>query len=102
MERAGTGASAGGSVDVSVLDGVTGATGTLVLNHDGSTLNATGDLQGDAKVAANIYQLVLDCTGILTASSSQAPFKKLTVSYSQHAYVICVHNNHIYAVKRTL
>jgi hypothetical protein len=67
----------------------------LVLGLDGTVISSGGDLQGDDRCAATIFQLVK------TASQGDLKAQRITVNYADHAYVICASEKKIHVVKKS-
>lgn len=80
-----------------------GQTGYLVLNEEGAVLSSSGDLENDEKTANIIMRLLNFTSQIDTkAFQSEEGFKKLSITYDDHCYVICLSNRKIHVVKKTL
>ncbi|XP_076272806.1 late endosomal/lysosomal adaptor, MAPK and MTOR activator 4 [Rhynchophorus ferrugineus] len=82
------------------MDCPTGQTGYLVLNADGAILNSGGDLDNDEKSAGIFQKLISLSNDRLGENVFNQGFKRLTITYDDHAYVICLSNRKIYIVKR--
>lgn len=75
---------------------VAGQLGFLVLGSDGAVLGSGGDLQSDERAAATLYQIVQ------TAAGGELEAGKITISYADHAYIVCSANKKIHIVKKTI
>jgi len=71
-------------------------TNFLVLGLDGTLISSGGDLQGDGRCAATIFQLVK------TAGQGDLKAQRITVNYADHAYVICSSDKKIHVVKKAI
>ncbi|KAL7644060.1 UNVERIFIED_CONTAM: hypothetical protein RMT77_004872 [Armadillidium vulgare] len=75
--------------------------GHLILNEDGAVISSSGDLQNDERLALVIMNILTSTTkSQLFPSESGEQFKKLTITYSDHFYVIRLSNKKIDIVKR--
>ncbi|XP_032670645.1 ragulator complex protein LAMTOR4 homolog isoform X2 [Odontomachus brunneus] len=85
------------------LDRIPDQTGYLVLTEDGAVLTSGGDLENDERVANIIVGLVTLTTGIdPKAFPAHEAFEKISITYKDHCYVICLSNKKIHVVKRKL
>lgn len=85
------------------LDRIPDQTGYLVLTEDGAVLTSGGDLENDERVANIIVGLVTLTSRVDTkAFSAQETFEKISITYKDHCYVICLSNKKIHVVKRKL
>ncbi|XP_018319013.1 ragulator complex protein LAMTOR4 homolog [Agrilus planipennis] len=77
--------------------------GHLVINEDGAVLMSSGDLENDEKTADIILNL-LNLTDEIdpVAFPSGDKFKKLSITYSDHCYIICLSNRKVHVVKKAL
>lgn len=66
-------------------------------------LQSGGDLENDERVA-NIISSLVTLTNKVDpkAFPSHDPFEKISITYKDHCYVICLSNKKIYVVKREL
>lgn len=81
---------------------VPGQLGYLLLNEEGAVLTSSGELENDEKTADVIM-------GLLNLASTVDPtvfparnFKKLSLTYDQHCYMVCLSNRKIHIVKKSL
>lgn len=76
--------------------------GYLLLNEDGAVMSSAGDLENDERTA-DIIMGILNLTTQIDpiAFPSEDGFKKLSITYDDHCYVICLSNRKIHVVKRT-
>ncbi|XP_014473571.1 PREDICTED: ragulator complex protein LAMTOR4 homolog isoform X1 [Dinoponera quadriceps] len=85
------------------LDRIPDQTGYLVLTEDGAVLTSGGDLENDERVANIIVGLVTLTNGIdPKAFPAPEAFEKISITYKDHCYVICLSNKKIHVVKRKL
>ncbi|KFM81977.1 hypothetical protein X975_05443, partial [Stegodyphus mimosarum] len=76
--------------------------GYLVINEDGGIIASGGDLECNEKIAEIFYQMVKGVhAGILSLSENGTGFRKLSINYDDHFYVIAVSNKKIHVVKRS-
>lgn len=85
------------------MDRFPGYMGYLLLNEEGAVLSSSGDLENDEKSADVIMGLVnlvsqIDPSGF----PSDEGFKKLSLTYDNHCYIICLSNRKIHIIKRSL
>lgn len=85
------------------MDRISGQLGSLVLNEEGAVLSSSGELENDEKSADIIMGLVslvsqIDPSGF----PSDESFKKLSLTYDNHCYIICLSNRKIHIIKRSL
>lgn len=88
---------------INVMDRQQGHLGYLLLNEEGAVLSSAGDLENDEKSSDTIMGLVnlvsqIDPSGF----PSDEGFKKLSLTYENHCYIICLSNRKIHIVKRSL
>lgn len=79
-----------------------GQTGYMVLNEDGAVLSSSGDLENDEKFANSIIGLLNLSSQIDLNNSPKEGFKKLSITYEDHCYVICLSNRKFHIVKKKL
>lgn len=77
--------------------------GYLLLNEEGAVVTSKGDLENDEKSADTIMGLIslvsqIDPKGF----PSEEGFKRLSLTYDSHCYVICLSNRRVHIVKRSL
>jgi len=77
-------------------------TGYLTLNSDGAVLASGGDLDNDEKAAGILQGLISLAQDRLDPKAFDQSFKRLTVTYEDYAYVVCLSNRKIHIVKRQL
>ncbi|XP_076312448.1 late endosomal/lysosomal adaptor, MAPK and MTOR activator 4 isoform X2 [Tachypleus tridentatus] len=76
-------------------------TGYLVLNEDGGVVSSGGDLANDehaASVVINMLNLIEKST--ILPTENKELFKRLSIQYDDHLYIIMVSNKKIHVVKR--
>ncbi|XP_066156823.1 ragulator complex protein LAMTOR4 homolog [Euwallacea fornicatus] len=79
---------------------IPGQVGYLTLNSEGAVLASGGELDNDEKSAGVIHGLIGLANNRLDPHAFSQGFKRLTISYPDHAYVVCLSNRKIYIVKR--
>jgi len=79
-----------------------GQTGYLTLNSDGAVLASGGDLDNDEKTAGILHGLISLANDRLDPRAFDQGFKRLTVTYDDHAYVVCLSNRKIHIIKRQI
>lgn len=88
---------------VSAMDRIPDQTGYLILNEEGAVISSHGDLENDEKSADILMNLVTLTTQIDPAAfPSDEGFKKISLTYDDHCYVVCLSNRKIHIVKRLL
>ncbi|XP_017785557.1 PREDICTED: ragulator complex protein LAMTOR4 homolog [Nicrophorus vespilloides] len=85
------------------MDRIAGQTGYLILNEEGAVVSSAGDLENDEKTAETIMGLV-NITSMVDqkAFGSDESFKKISLTYENHCYIICLSNRRIHVVKKNL
>lgn len=83
------------------MDRVPGQTGYLILNEEGAVLSSSGDLENDEKAAVIIMGLI-NLTSHIDKAAFEEGFKKLSITYDKHCYIICLSNRKVHVVKKTL
>lgn len=81
---------------------VPGQIGYLTLNADGAVLASGGDLDNDEKSAGILQGLISLASDRLDPQAFNQGFKRLTVTYDDHAYVVCLSNRKIHIIKRQI
>ncbi|KAJ8953954.1 hypothetical protein NQ318_019197 [Aromia moschata] len=80
-----------------------GQTGYLLLNEEGAVISSSGDLENDEKSAVIIMGLINLTSQIdSNAFPPEEGFKKLSIVYDDHCYIVCLSNRKIHIVKKTL
>lgn len=83
------------------MDRIPGQVGYLILNEDGAVLASSGDLENDEKSADIIMGIVTLTSQIDSAAfPSHEGFKKLSIRYDGHSYIVCLSNRKIHIVKK--
>lgn len=83
------------------MDRIPGQLGYLLLNEDGAVIASSGELENDEKTADVIMGLVTLTSQIdPNAFSPDEGFKKLSITYDEHCYIICLSNRKIHIVKK--
>ncbi|CAD6214784.1 GSCOCG00004215001-RA-CDS [Cotesia congregata] len=77
--------------------------GYLVLTQDGAVLASGGELENDER-AANIITALVTLTDKIDpkAVSSTDTFNKISITYPNHCYIICLSNKKIHVIKKKL
>ncbi|CAG9102524.1 hypothetical protein JYU34_005811 [Plutella xylostella] len=77
--------------------------GFLVLTEDGAVLESGGELENDERVATIITDLITLSNRVdPVAFTTNEQFKKISITYDDHWFTICLSNKKIYVVKRNL
>jgi hypothetical protein len=84
------------------MDRVPGQTGYLLLNEEGAVLSSSGDLENDEKSAVIIMGLINLTSQVDRAAFPEEGFKKLSITYDKHCYIVCLSNRKVHVVKKTL
>lgn len=83
------------------MDRIPGQLGYLMLNEDGAVLSSSGELENDEKTADIIMGLITLTSQIdANAFNTGEGFKKLSITYDDHCYIICLSNRKIHVVKK--
>jgi len=84
------------------IEDIKGHRGSLVLDHVGTILSSSGDLENNKQAAKIIYHMLQD-TNFITSSQKGANFKRLTVAFDSYAYLATIgSDNKIYIIKKDL
>ncbi|XP_076627131.1 late endosomal/lysosomal adaptor, MAPK and MTOR activator 4 [Colletes latitarsis] len=86
-----------------MLERIPDQIGYLILTEDGAVLTSGGELENDEKIANIIVGLVtltnkIDPKGF----PSNEAFDKISITYPDHCYIICLSNKKIHVVKKRL
>lgn len=73
--------------------------GYLLLAEDGAVVSSGGEMENDERIASVIYGLVT-LTDRLDSTVQEDGYKRISVVYDDHCYVICLSNKKIHVVKR--
>ncbi|XP_071534078.1 ragulator complex protein LAMTOR4 [Panulirus ornatus] len=75
--------------------------GHLILSEDGAVIASGGELENAEQIGSAVMSL-LSCTSKahLWPGDSGDAFKKISITYTNHTYVICLCNKNIHVVKR--
>ncbi|KAK1124355.1 hypothetical protein WN51_00261 [Melipona quadrifasciata] len=77
--------------------------GHLVLTEDGAVLTSGGELENDERFANIIIGLVTLTNKIdPKAFPNNEAFDKISITYPDHCYIICLSNKKIHIVKKRL
>ncbi|XP_034238598.1 ragulator complex protein LAMTOR4 homolog [Thrips palmi] len=83
------------------VDRIPDQVGYLVMTEDGAVVSSGGELENGERIANVVAGLISLCDKVdSTAFPGDKGFKKITVNYEDHAYVICLSNKKVYVVKR--
>ncbi|XP_054713122.1 ragulator complex protein LAMTOR4-like [Uloborus diversus] len=83
------------------IDKVHHQVGYLIMNEAGGVIASGGELEYNEAMASIFYQMVKGADkGILSLSDNENGFKKLSITYDDHFYVVAVSNKKIHVVKR--
>ncbi|OCT59446.1 ragulator complex protein LAMTOR4 isoform X2 [Xenopus laevis] len=73
--------------------------GYLVMSEDGGVLASAGDLENDERLAGVIREMVaVACT--FRDLGEQQPFKRMSVVFGEHTFLVTISGQKIYVVKR--
>ncbi|XP_015519545.1 ragulator complex protein LAMTOR4 homolog [Neodiprion pinetum] len=77
--------------------------GYLVLKEDGAVLTSGGELENDERIA-NIIMSLITLTDTIDpkAFASDETFNKISITYEDHCYVICLSNKKVHIVKKKI
>ncbi|XP_069668839.1 ragulator complex protein LAMTOR4 homolog isoform X2 [Periplaneta americana] len=81
------------------LERIPDQVGYLLLAEDGAVISSGGELENDERVANIIYGLIT-LTDKVDTTMQEEGFKRISVVYDDHCYVICLSNKKIHVVKR--
>lgn len=82
------------------LTQVQGQIGTATIDSvDGKIIKATGELENDegANACATIFRMLQDTAKCL----GNEPMRRLSISFTDHVYIVAVSDKQIYLVKTT-
>lgn len=80
---------------------IAGQTGYLILNEDGAVISSSGELENDERTASIIMDLLTLTTHIDPLGfPTEEGFKRLSLSYKTHSYIICLSNRKIHIIKK--
>lgn len=80
--------------------------GAAVMELDGSVLEATGELEGNESGLITLYQMLQDAGTILQHTKQGVGigktegFRRLTVTFTDHSYVVTIASGRIIIVKK--
>ncbi|XP_026479482.1 ragulator complex protein LAMTOR4 [Ctenocephalides felis] len=77
--------------------------GYLIMSEDGAVIASGGDLENDERVA-NIFNNFISITKNINpeAFPEEDGFKRISLTYSDHCFIICLSNKKIHVVKKAL
>ncbi|XP_034191504.1 late endosomal/lysosomal adaptor, MAPK and MTOR activator 4 [Osmia lignaria lignaria] len=85
------------------LERIPDQVGHLVLTEDGAVLTSGGELENDERVANIIVGLVTLTNKIdPKAFPNNETFDKISITYPDHCYIICLSNKKIHIVKKLI
>ncbi|KAJ8411196.1 hypothetical protein AAFF_G00172020 [Aldrovandia affinis] len=73
--------------------------GYLVISEDG-VLASAGELENDERTAGVIMQMVQTACKFRLHGTAEPPFKRLSVMFEDHAYLVTVSGQKVFVVKR--
>lgn len=83
------------------LERIPDQVGYLVITEDGAVIASGGELENDEHVADTITGLVAMADKVDVAAFQPGEvFKRISVTYDDFSYVICLSNKKIHVVKR--
>ncbi|XP_063871635.1 ragulator complex protein LAMTOR4-like isoform X1 [Scylla paramamosain] len=75
--------------------------GHLILSEDGAVIASGGELENAEQMANTVLCMLTRINkGQLWPGDSGDAFKKISITYTDHSYVICLSNKNIHIVKR--
>ncbi|CAH0563735.1 unnamed protein product [Brassicogethes aeneus] len=85
------------------MDRKSNQTGYLVLNEEGAVLSSSGELENDEKTA-NVIMGMINLTSQIdsVAFPPEEGFKKLSIVYDDHCYIVCLSNKKVHIVKKSI
>ncbi|KAG7454795.1 hypothetical protein MATL_G00263420 [Megalops atlanticus] len=81
------------------LERIPDQTGYLVISEDG-VLASAGELENDEQTAGVILQMVQTACRFHLHGAAEPPFKRLSVMFEDHAYLVTVSGQKVFVVKR--
>lgn len=85
------------------MDKIPNQVGYLVLNEEGAVISSAGDLENDERTAEVIMGLITLTSQIdPVAFPANEGFKKLSITYDDHCYIVCLSNRKIHIVKKSV
>lgn len=77
--------------------------GYLILTEDGAVLTSGGELENDERIANIIVGLITLTNRIdPKAFPNNEAFDKISITYPDHCYIVCLSNKKIHVVKKKL
>ncbi|CAH4026792.1 unnamed protein product [Pieris brassicae] len=77
--------------------------GYLILTEDGAVLESGGELENDERVATIVTDLISLSNSVdPVAFAPNENFKKISITYEDHWFIICLSNKKIHVVKRSI
>ncbi|KAM4747766.1 ragulator complex protein LAMTOR4 [Rhinophrynus dorsalis] len=73
--------------------------GYLVISEDGGVLASAGDLENDERMAGVIRDMVITACSF-RGLGDQHPFKRMSIVFGEHSFLVTVSGQKIYVVKR--
>ncbi|BES95337.1 Ragulator complex protein Hypothetical proteinMTOR4 homolog [Nesidiocoris tenuis] len=80
-----------------MFDRIPDIIGYLVLNEDGAILSSDGELE-NAESTANVFSAIVSLAGDFGPLGE--PFTKLTLTFSDCVYSVCLSNKKLYITKQ--
>ncbi|GLH03683.1 hypothetical protein R5R35_009416 [Gryllus longicercus] len=85
------------------LDRIPDQVGYLIMAEDGAVISSGGELENNERIADIISGLISLTDNVdLSAFQLAEGFKRISVTYDEFAYVICLSNKKVHVVKRRL
>ncbi|KAI1882518.1 hypothetical protein AGOR_G00251580 [Albula goreensis] len=81
------------------LERIPDQVGYLVISEDG-VLASAGELENDERTAGIIMQMVQTACKFRLQGAAEPPFKRLSVMFEDHAYLVTVSGQKVFVVKR--
>jgi len=75
--------------------------GHLILSEDGAIIASGGELENMESLGGTVMSLLSATSkGHLMPGDAGSSFKKISITYTDHSYVICLTNKNVHVVKR--
>ncbi|KDR22145.1 ragulator complex protein LAMTOR4 homolog [Zootermopsis nevadensis] len=81
------------------LERIPDQVGYLLLTEDGAVISSGGEMENDERIANVIYGLI-SLADKVDSTIQEEGYKRISVVYDDHCYVICLSNKKIHVVKR--
>ncbi|CAH4026796.1 ragulator complex protein LAMTOR4 homolog isoform X1 [Pieris napi] len=86
-----------------IMEKIPDRLGYLILTEDGAVLESGGELENDERVATIVTDLISLSNSVdPVAFAPNENFKKISITYEDHWFIICLSNKKIHVVKRSI